>query len=281
MPADGRHLRKYVPPRELIERGPGRVAKPEVLEARPAGPLHLAAAGEYNRIAEKWEKLEEKLEELLANLKADSENLVNGGLREEVLMCHVDERALPLEWTPLQYAARHGSTDDVRRLLDIGADVSTRDVHGSTPLHNAARSGVEAVEKIRVLFEAGANLDAPDRYGMRPLHVAASCEKPKAARCASSHCACRWASISARSSSATGRSGDSNGNGSGRSRCHAPSRFVACTRTRLRTAARWSPDGGNDSTSGGGGGCGHASRAPVSRKSRRTSAFSWSAEPVL
>ena len=174
--SDGKHLRKFQPERALIDRGVGCSAKLEVIERKPANPLHIAAGSQYNRVAEKWERLEELLTELEAKCQA-----VHPTLYDETLEAAIEERALPLEWTPLQYACRTGSAADVQRLLDLGASVATRDVHGSTPLHQAARSDVEPVDKIKALFAAGANLDAPDRQGMRPLHVAASCEKHKAA----------------------------------------------------------------------------------------------------
>jgi len=92
----------------------------------------------------------------------------------------LETRALPLQWTPLQHAARHGSVEDVKQLLDLGAEIQTKDVHGATPLHNAVRSG-DAV-KVEALVVAGASLDVPDRYGQTALHVAASCEQPAVAR---------------------------------------------------------------------------------------------------
>ena len=92
----------------LIDRGIGRVAKPQVIELHPAGKLHLAAAGQYNRGEAAWQSLEV----LLAEIPVEDGRLASA----------LEERALPLQWTPLQYAARHGSLDDLHRLLDAGAD---------------------------------------------------------------------------------------------------------------------------------------------------------------
>ena len=91
---------------------------------------------------------------------------------------HLEDRCAPYEWTPLMFAARSGSVEDLELLLELGADVHVRDTYGATPLHKAAcAGGKKAVAKIQALVAAGAALEATDRYGCTPLHVAASNER--------------------------------------------------------------------------------------------------------
>ena len=92
-------------------------------------------------------------------------------------MSRLEERALPLEWTPLMYAAAKGDAENVRLLLEAGANVMVRDIHGSTPLHKAAGSARHGPQKCELLVRAKADLKAVDRQGMTPLHIAASNER--------------------------------------------------------------------------------------------------------
>ncbi|HXV60257.1 MAG TPA: ankyrin repeat domain-containing protein, partial [Vicinamibacteria bacterium] len=70
-------------------------------------------------------------------------------------------------------AARLSDIDEVRTLIERGADVDAAQGDGMTALHWAAKTG--NVELARVLIEAGANLDAKTRIGEhRPLHVASA-----------------------------------------------------------------------------------------------------------
>ena len=54
-------------------------------------------------------------------------------------MCHVDSARCRSSGRRTWHAT---APPTIAPVADIGADVSTRDVHGPTPLHNAARSGV-------------------------------------------------------------------------------------------------------------------------------------------
>jgi ankyrin repeat protein len=57
----------------------------------------------------------------------------------------------------------------VRYLIAKGIDVDAKDIFFWTPLHYAARSG--SVEAVRCLIEAGAKLDVATDEGVTPLHL--------------------------------------------------------------------------------------------------------------
>lgn len=67
-----------------------------------------------------------------------------------------------------------GELDVVRKLLDAGTSVMSRDVHQWTPLHLAASKGQLAI--VELLLERGADVSATHDQGSRPIHVA--CNKP-------------------------------------------------------------------------------------------------------
>ena len=75
-----------------------------------------------------------------------------------------------LETTPLHYAALYGSTESVRILLDLGADVKARNKSEATPLIYGACS----FDKTRLLVEKGSDVNAHSTTGMTPLLIAAS-----------------------------------------------------------------------------------------------------------
>jgi ankyrin repeat protein len=68
-------------------------------------------------------------------------------------------------------AAKGGSIDVVRLVLERGAPVNEKGPGGLTPLHVAAESGHDAI--VRVLLDLGAEVNARDDAGMEPLHKAA------------------------------------------------------------------------------------------------------------
>ncbi len=69
-------------------------------------------------------------------------------------------------------AVRQGREDEVRRLLDAGADVNFRDDHGRTALQVAAREGHAAIAN--VLVSNGASVSIPDANGSSALLYAAT-----------------------------------------------------------------------------------------------------------
>lgn len=68
---------------------------------------------------------------------------------------------------PIVCAARSGSAECVRLLLEAGADPDARDSLGRTALMSAG-----SAEVVRVLLAAGADRDATDPYGNDALHAA-------------------------------------------------------------------------------------------------------------
>jgi len=79
----------------------------------------------------------------------------------------------------LRACMRHIDVEGVRRYVQLGGDVTA--VHrGSTLMHAAARNG--SVEVARELVNAGAQLDSLDCRGCSPAHVAA-CHKQHAILC--------------------------------------------------------------------------------------------------
>ena len=63
-----------------------------------------------------------------------------------------------------------GDVDQLRRLLNAGADINARDRHGQTGLMIAARDG--KVEVTRFLIDGGAFLDQAAKFGLTALMLA-------------------------------------------------------------------------------------------------------------
>ena len=73
--------------------------------------------------------------------------------------------------TPLHRAARAGDLSEVNRLLSSGAAPNAKDRYTRTPLIYAAREGNSDVAA--TLVANGADVHARDKYGSLPLHYAA------------------------------------------------------------------------------------------------------------
>ena len=67
-------------------------------------------------------------------------------------------------------ASENNEIEDVKRLLEAGADPNFQDKCGSTALIWASKTG--NIEIVRVLFEAGADLNLQNRWGNTALIIA-------------------------------------------------------------------------------------------------------------
>ena len=99
------------------------------------------------------------------NAGSKGDGIVRGGWPE-----HGMRGPVPGAKSPLLYAAREGSAEITRMLLDAGADIEQADANGTTPLLTAIIN--DNMEAARALIEAGANVNATDWYGQRPLWTA-------------------------------------------------------------------------------------------------------------
>jgi ankyrin repeat protein len=104
-------------------------------------------------------------------------------------------------FTPLLFAARAGSLETTRQLIDAGADVNVTTEAGYSPLLVAAASVdaitgsdyrlVEAPSEHEavggLLLEHGADANQADQYGMTPLHFAVEMRKPGLLRALLAH----------------------------------------------------------------------------------------------
>ena len=77
-----------------------------------------------------------------------------------------DEHGSPL----LHLASWKGHANTVRALIENNADVDSQDKYGNTPLHLASWFG--HTETARALMENSADVDSQDKYGNTPLHNA-------------------------------------------------------------------------------------------------------------
>jgi ankyrin repeat protein len=75
---------------------------------------------------------------------------------------------------PLHWAASKGNSEIALLLLEKGADIGSRDLSGSTPLHKAADStSTESEILVKRFLESGADPNAKDDHGRTPLYIAA------------------------------------------------------------------------------------------------------------
>ncbi len=68
----------------------------------------------------------------------------------------------PQGWTPLHFAARHGSLSIVIGLISRGAGINPTDQNLKTPLSVAVESGHTALA--RSLIELGCEIDTRDKF---------------------------------------------------------------------------------------------------------------------
>ena len=81
-----------------------------------------------------------------------------------------EQQPTPGGMTPLLFAAREGSTDAARALLDAGADLNAADPNDMTPLMMAITNAQIGVAQL--LVDRGADVRKADWYGRTPLWAA-------------------------------------------------------------------------------------------------------------
>jgi ankyrin repeat protein len=77
-----------------------------------------------------------------------------------------------LGWTPLYWAASTDQDNVAEFLIANGADVNAKTNYNSTPLYQAAATG--GLNFVKLLISKGADVNAEDKHGNTPLHSAAS-----------------------------------------------------------------------------------------------------------
>ncbi|XP_055888709.1 protein phosphatase 1 regulatory subunit 12C-like isoform X10 [Biomphalaria glabrata] len=77
-------------------------------------------------------------------------------------------------------ACSSGDKEEVKKLLQRGADINTANVDGLTALHQACID--DNIEMVEFLVEQGADVDVCDNEGWTPLHATASCAFTEIAR---------------------------------------------------------------------------------------------------
>ena len=85
-----------------------------------------------------------------------------------------------LDRTPLHMAAFYGRVKTIDLLLASGADIAARDHVGMTPLHAGVISGGR--QSVQLLLDKGADINAQTESGQTALHLAASTGQPKLSR---------------------------------------------------------------------------------------------------
>ena len=84
----------------------------------------------------------------------------------------IEERGGARESTPLSEASLQGNFEVLELLLEVGAEICTRDCKGATALHYAAFQGHADVAQL--LIDNRANVSATASDGKTPLHFAAN-----------------------------------------------------------------------------------------------------------
>ena len=72
--------------------------------------------------------------------------------------------------TPLYNATMFDNTSLMKKLIDAGANINSKNRREETPLHLAA--GHKKIETVRLLVSEGANLESKNEMGSTPLHEA-------------------------------------------------------------------------------------------------------------
>jgi len=77
--------------------------------------------------------------------------------------CETDGSCLERKYIPVLHAVEWRSLDDLKMLLDRGADINELNIMGQTPLHIAAANG--RVDIVKELLKRGADYTITDKDG--------------------------------------------------------------------------------------------------------------------
>jgi ankyrin repeat protein len=77
-------------------------------------------------------------------------------------------------------ATKHADLEKVRRLVENGADINSKDQYGQTALMNAAHRG--QVELVHLLIENGADLNITAKYNLSALMLSLIAGHPDVSR---------------------------------------------------------------------------------------------------
>lgn len=105
------------------------------------------------------------------------ESVFNNDINEvkQVLAdCDINEQDEENGFTALHYCAQNQYVDIAKVLIDAGANVDVKDVHGNTPLFKAVFYSKGKTEMIKLLLEAGANPDEKNKSDVSPKELAES-----------------------------------------------------------------------------------------------------------
>ena len=93
----------------------------------------------------------------------------------------IEARDIHYGWTPLLYASSYGHIDIVKLFIDLGADIETKSNYGHTPLHLASYHG--HIDLVKLLINLGADIEAMNNDGETPAQVAKTTTVKKVIEC--------------------------------------------------------------------------------------------------
>ena len=81
------------------------------------------------------------------------------------------------ETTPLHDACRNGDANTITKLVYDGANIHAKDEYGETPLHLVCGTVIHriSVEDVKCLVDHGADPNTKNSFGIAPLHYASQC----------------------------------------------------------------------------------------------------------
>lgn len=88
--------------------------------------------------------------------------------------------------TNLIEACIAGDVEAVRELLDRGADINSKDIHGNTPLMHACRNC--HLELVELLLDRGCDTAVKDKYSKRAIDIAEDWGYPTLVELLKSYC---------------------------------------------------------------------------------------------